>query len=479
MYIGDTTLTASQVLRAFHRDALYLFLGAAFTTIGLVAAAFNFLRRKSDALLTWFALFAILYGQRLWLNSGMVALMVPPSAFFDNFRAASNEIVPIPAFFYFQAVGFLSRFGRKIAYAMTAIFLALSVWALLSGPLSLINRINSVIIIATFCALIIDSVGQKTASPDSIVIRRGLLIFAAFVLTGNISVMAGHFLYVEPVGFVFLLGALGIVATGRTAHRDQELAEVQRELDIAKRIQVGNLPVAFANSTSFQVASRYVPMTSVAGDFYDFIVATDQELGILIADVSGHGIPAALIASMVKLAASSQRSNASDPAALLSGMNAALCGNTQGQFVTAAYVHLDATSARLLYSAAAHPPMLLLRDGVVSEIVENGLMLAAFSFAEFATASHELRPDDRIVLYTDGIVEASNGRLEEFGQARLQALLKQSAQLSPEETVDLVIRSVQGWSKTQDDDLTLLVCDFKGSRAENEGFREQANRTPL
>src|SRR6202044_3540981 len=115
-----------------------------------------------------------------------------------------------------------------------------------------------------------------------------------------------------------------------------------------------------------------------AGDFYDFIVADEKQVGLLIADVSGHGVPAALIASMVKLAATAQRSNAGDPSGLLSGMNAALCGNTQNQFVTAAYVHLDAESRELRYSAAGHPPMLLLRGGEVQEVLQNGLILAAF-----------------------------------------------------------------------------------------------------
>jgi len=89
---------------------------------------------------------------------------------------------------------------------------------------------------------------------------------------------------------------------------------------------------------NFRVAARYMPMTSVAGDFYDYIIADDHQVGLLIADVSGHGVPAALIVSMVKLAAASQRAVAADPCRFLSGMNSALLGNTQNLFVTAAYV---------------------------------------------------------------------------------------------------------------------------------------------
>src|SRR5215468_893946 len=115
-------------------------------------------------------------------------------------------------------------------------------------------------------------------------------------------------------------------------------------------------------------------MTSVAGDFYDYVIADDHQVGLLIADVSGHGVPAALIASMVKLAAASQRAVAADPSRFLAGMNATLLGNTQEQFVTAAYVHLDSATNELRYSAAGHPPMLLLRNGRVAKIEENGLL---------------------------------------------------------------------------------------------------------
>jgi sigma-B regulation protein RsbU (phosphoserine phosphatase) len=104
--------------------------------------------------------------------------------------------------------------------------------------------------------------------------------------------------------------------------------------------------------------------------------------------------------------------------------------------------------------------MLRVRGGVVSEIVENGLLLAAFPTATFSTAVHPLAPGDRLVLYTDGIIEAANAQWEEFGQHRLQALLRQETLLSPEELADRIIAAVQRWSARQDDDLTVLICDY-------------------
>jgi phosphoserine phosphatase RsbU/P len=129
--------------------------------------------------------------------------------------------------------------------------------------------------------------------------------------------------------------------------QEQELSNIQKELEIARSIQISILPSEFPASASFRVAGRYLPMTSVAGDFYDFLVADDKQAGILIADVSGHGVPAALIASKVKLAAAAQIANADHPSDLLNGMNAIVLGNTQRQFVAAAYVYLDAEKESL------------------------------------------------------------------------------------------------------------------------------------
>jgi sigma-B regulation protein RsbU (phosphoserine phosphatase) len=267
---------------------------------------------------------------------------------------------------------------------------------------------------------------------------------------------------IEPYGFVAFLGALGYVAARQTLERDQQLGEIQKELEIARRIQLSILPEKFPPSANFRVAARYVPMTSVAGDFYDFIIADDKSAGLLIADVSGHGVPAALIASMVKLAATAQRANADDPSAVLSGMNAALLGNTQNQFVTAAYVHLNSDSRELRYSAAAHPAMLLLRGGKVREVLENGLMLAAFAFATYSTAVQQLEAGDRLLLYTDGIVEASNASGEFFGQEALEALLCQTAAIAPNDAANQIISAVQQWAVSQNDDLTVVVCDYVG-----------------
>jgi sigma-B regulation protein RsbU (phosphoserine phosphatase) len=110
----------------------------------------------------------------------------------------------------------------------------------------------------------------------------------------------------EPLGLLALLVSLGRVLAGRALQNEERLVELDKELEIARRIQTSILPQQMPGGPHWDIAARYLPMTAVAGDFYDFLVVDEDRLGILVADVSGHGVPAALIASMVKVAVASQ-----------------------------------------------------------------------------------------------------------------------------------------------------------------------------
>ena len=460
-------MNADGVLRAFYRDAPYLFLGAAFTAVGVVSAAFAVLRRRRDPLLIFFALFAALYGLRLWISSPLLAMTVPNSTLYPRVRAGFNYIILIPAFLFFISLGLPRRIERVVGYAMVGLGCVLASATCLFGDATIYDRTNSLAVISasTFFLIrfMVASSGESKnpEAGDFAVIRWGLLIFVAFVVWQNLTQFFPTSLpQLEPFGFAAFLATLGFVAARSTSRRDQQLKEIQNELELARRIQISILPSEFPVSMNFRVAARYVPMSSVAGDLYDYIIADDHQVGLLIADVSGHGVPAALIASMVKLAAASQRAVAGDPSRFLSGMNSALLGNTQNQFVTAAYVHLNSESGELRYSAAAHPPLLLLRSGRVTQIEKNGLMLAAFASASYSTAVHKLETDDRIVMYTDGVVEASNAAGDFFGYDALCALLTRTRELSPAMAADSIICSVRQWSEKQDDDLTILICDY-------------------
>jgi phosphoserine phosphatase RsbU/P len=247
-----------------------------------------------------------------------------------------------------------------------------------------------------------------------------------------------------------------------------QLQTIQREMDTARQIQLSILPREIPAIEGLDIAARYIPMTAVAGDFYDFIAIDKKRIGILVADVSGHGMPAALISSMLKIALDGQTGCASDPARVLAGLNRALCGKFQGHFVTAAYILVDTERQSLLYAGAGHPP-LILRDrtaAATSEFVENGLFLGFFPEATYTAVELPFRPGDWGVLYTDGIPETTNPSEEQFGVDRFRDFLESNHDLSAGQFVDRFLGELSQWSdaasgREQEDDITLLAIHFK------------------
>jgi sigma-B regulation protein RsbU (phosphoserine phosphatase) len=459
MFLPDPQFARSDVLRVFNHAQVYLFLGSAIITVGLLAAFFSVLRRRLDPLLLWFALFAFLYGLRLEMNYQLLWALGLRPAIFRRLVIAIGYLVPIPAFFFFRTLNLIGRVGDVLCTVIWPVLVCLALATLFIGPNDVVRIINNSIVIAALLVVSIALVRLGHGSRDIALIRSGLFFFIICAIYDNVTGIFGYYYNIEPFSFAVLLACLGIAAGRHTLAKEQQLTMIQKELEIAKQIQLSILPSTFPTSGSFRIAARYLPMTSVAGDFFDFSVKGEHEASLLIADVSGHGVPAALIASMVKLAASTQSANADRPADVLLGMNSILCGNTQGQFVTAGYVHLNAFSSELRYSAAAHPPMLLLRNNEVTEIAENGLMLGAFAFSSYTTLTHSLKPGDRIVLYTDGLLEATNVDQEEFGASRLQALVRGAGDLPVMEAADKIVSTIRRWSVSQNDDLTVVICD--------------------
>jgi phosphoserine phosphatase RsbU/P len=209
-------------------------------------------------------------------------------------------------------------------------------------------------------------------------------------------------------------------------------------------------------------------MSAVAGDFYDFLCIDEKHVGILVADVTGHGVPAALIASMLKVVFAAQAAHAHEPARVLTGLNRALCGKFEEHFVTAAYLFVDLEKSLLHYSAAGHPPLMLASGvaGNVREIEENGLMLGMFPDAVYSSVEIRVRPGDRCLLYTDGILEARNASEEEFGKSRCKEFVGTRRDIPAALFANALLENIAGFSghnsaRAQEDDITLLVLDFR------------------
>jgi len=200
----------------------------------------------------------------------------------------------------------------------------------------------------------------------------------------------------------------------------------------------------------------------MGGDFWDFLAA-DGRVGLLVADVSGHGVPAALVASMVKVAFEAQRGRAAEPAEVMAAMNALLCRVLAGPFVTAVYASVSPAEGRLRFAGAGHPPALLWRAaaGQVERLNENGLVMGFDEAACYQAGEVPVEAGDRLLLFTDGLIETTNARDEMFGLEGLERTLAEGAGLKTEALADRLLaelgrhRGVEGF----EDDLTLLVAD--------------------
>jgi phosphoserine phosphatase RsbU/P len=247
-----------------------------------------------------------------------------------------------------------------------------------------------------------------------------------------------------------------------------QLLAINNELEMAREIQLAILPSETPKIRGLDIAARYLSMSSVAGDFYDFIIVDEQHVGILIADVSGHGLPAALIASMLQVSLAAQFAHAAEPGRVLAGLNRALCGKFSRHFVTAAYVFVDMEKNSMSYAAAGHPPLLLRHGstGSASEVSENGLLLGHFPKEIYSSSQIPVERGDKAILYTDGILETNNPSQEMLGVDRFKRFVEDSHDVGAGEFADSLLDELSRWSghpkgEGQEDDITLLVIDFK------------------
>lgn len=236
--------------------------------------------------------------------------------------------------------------------------------------------------------------------------------------------------------------------------------EQEHEIAEARAIQEGFLPKEIPQLAGYEIAAAWQSARVVGGDYFDVLPFDGEVCGLCIADVAGKGLPAALLMSNLQAAVRGLASPSLSPEALCARLNALLCRNiASDRFVTLFYAHLDGPARQLRYVSAGHnPPFVLHRDGSHERLREGGLVLGVFANQSFKSGTVQLQSGDRMVLYTDGVTEASNSEDEEFGEERVLQVLQQDPTQTAMEIQKNILQAAAQFSRGPwQDDATLLV----------------------
>lgn len=270
----------------------------------------------------------------------------------------------------------------------------------------------------------------------------------------------------DELDFLRLMGNQAAIAieNARLHTEEMERQRLENELSVGRQIQLSLLPASCPEAEGWDFAATYHPARQVGGDFYDFfeLAGDPQQLGLVIADVSGKGVPAALFMALSRSLIRTKSMSGRAPAGVLTRANRVIYKDTRSNlFLTAFYAILDLRTGWLAYTSAGHnwPLWLHANTGNISRLKARGTIMGIFENIELEDHEIDIAPGDLIVFYTDGITEAINAQAELFGEARLKATIAANPQAAPQQMLDAIMNAVDAFvgDTPQVDDMTLLI----------------------
>ena len=242
--------------------------------------------------------------------------------------------------------------------------------------------------------------------------------------------------------------------------------QLERELDTARGIQMSLLPSRPLAVGPWQIVGRVVPARQVGGDAFDFFSLGERRAGVVIADVSGKGVPAALLTSNVQASIRAFCDGRTPIPDAIRHVNEGVLRSASGKFITLFFAEIDASRGVLRYTNAGHNyPLLRRADGTLVELIAGGIPLGLLEGTAYEQGEESFGPGDSLLLYSDGITEALDARGQEFGEAPLREMWLSAGAAAPTQVIDRVFSAVETFRgrALQSDDMTLVVVGAPGA----------------
>ena len=254
-------------------------------------------------------------------------------------------------------------------------------------------------------------------------------------------------------------------------------ARIDKELEYAKQIQLSALPTNFPDKESFGIYAQMIAAKEVGGDFYDFYKINDTTVAVLVADVSGKGIPAAMFMMTAKTLIKDLAESGMAVHDIFTKANEKLCENNEsGMFVTAWMGILDLPTGTMQFANAGHNPPLLKRSDGEYEFLKArpGFVLAGMEGMRYRCGEITLQPGDRLFLYTDGVTEATNTENNLYGESRLVTFMNQNATMEADALLPALKTNIDEFvgEAPQFDDITMLLLDYKQEKGETQMMKK-------
>jgi len=308
----------------------------------------------------------------------------------------------------------------------------------------------------------------------------GFIVCSVFIMMNNLGILSGYaspdlmqiasgiaisLLSIGLANRYYILKKQNVEIETKYIQINSRLSRIQNELEISKKIHESLLPASLPKIKNARMHAKYLPSGEIGGDFYDIFHSEENHLGVFIADVTGHGVPAALFASTVKFSFSRETELIKEPSKLLANINASLFERIGNNLLSAGYFYLDLQKRRLTYASCGHPPLLIWRkeEKEFIELKPRGRLIGISRDIVLHDTIMKLEVGDRILFYTDGLIECENSNGDQFGEKALYKFAVMNEDMTAEQFSNSLVNSLNEYSATPgrfSDDVTFIVIDI-------------------